>query len=258
MTGKEDNVGFLTTGSRVEQFRLSLWGCLVPRCLCFTATPARPASLPSSRVPQAYEVRAGSIGREKRVDSRAARIGDKQEHALPTSRRGLARRFGGLNMKEFSIRKNGWRTAGALLLALLPFCAAPYAQDSSPVHYVNVSNTTPVAPFTNWETAAIHIQDAILFANNGDTVVVTNGAYNERIDFMGKAIVVSSEEGPSATIIDGNQSGSVVSFSGGEGTNSIIQGFTITNGYATQGGGIYCTNASPGISNCVIDRKSTI
>jgi hypothetical protein len=160
-------------------------------------------------------------------------------------------------MKEFSIRKNGWRTAGALLLALFPFCAAPYAQDSSPVHYVNVSNTTPVAPFTNWETAAIHIQDAILFANNGDTVVVTNGAYNERIDFMGKAIVVSSEEGPSATIIDGNQSGSVVSFSGGEGTNSIIQGFTITNGYATQGGGIYCTNASPGITNCVITGNST-
>jgi hypothetical protein len=37
----------------------------------------------------------------------------------------------------------------------------------------------------------------------------------------------------------------------------MIQGFTITNGYAAQGGGIYCTNASPVIINCVIAGNST-
>ena len=158
-------------------------------------------------------------------------------------------------MKE--IGNNSWRTAVVLLLALFAFCPAPYAQDSN-TFYVNVSNATPVAPFTNWQTAATNIQDAILFANDGDTVVVTNGVYNERIDFMGKAIVVSSEEGPGVTIIDGNQSGSVVTFSGGEGMNSIIQGFTITNGYAAQGGGIYCTNAAPVISNCFVFGNSTL
>jgi hypothetical protein len=30
MTGKEDNVGFLATGSGVKQFQLSLWGCFMP------------------------------------------------------------------------------------------------------------------------------------------------------------------------------------------------------------------------------------
>ena len=130
--------------------------------------------------------------------------------------------------------------------------------NSTPVKYVNVSNATPVAPFSTWATAAIHIQDAIVFANDGDTVLVRRGLYTERLDFMGKAIVVSSEEGPGVTIIDGNQSGSVVTFSGGGLTTSIIQGFTITNGYAAQGGGIYCTNAAPVITNCVIAENSTL
>ena len=61
----------------------------------------------------------------------------------------------------------------------------------------------------------------------------------------------------STTIIDGSQSGSVVIFSSGGLTTSVIQGFTITNGYAAQGGGIYCTNASPVITNCIITGNST-
>jgi hypothetical protein len=69
MTGHEDNVGFLTTGSGVKQFQLSLWGYFVPRCLFFTATTARPASLPKSRFPETYEVPTDMIGRQKRNGS---------------------------------------------------------------------------------------------------------------------------------------------------------------------------------------------
>src|ERR1035441_2408825 len=100
MTGKEDNVGFLTTGSGVEQFQLSLWGCFVPRCLFFTATRARPASLPKSRFPEIYKGPFGIMGRKERHGSRTARTGDKQDHARLTSRRHFARQFGGLNMTE--------------------------------------------------------------------------------------------------------------------------------------------------------------
>jgi hypothetical protein len=81
MTGKRNIVGFLATGSGVEQFQLSLWGYFVLRCLFFTATPVRLASLPKSRLPETCEVLAGMIGRQKRNGSWAAQTGGKQDHA---------------------------------------------------------------------------------------------------------------------------------------------------------------------------------
>ncbi|MDI6752663.1 MAG: DUF1565 domain-containing protein, partial [bacterium] len=95
------------------------------------------------------------------------------------------------------------------------------------------------------------IQEAIDAAANGDTVLVNNGTYLENINFNGKAITVQSINGTS-TIIDGNANGSVVTFSTNEGANSVLVGFTITNGSATYGGGIYCYFSSPTITNCLI------
>src|ERR1035441_4537273 len=39
MTGKEDNVDFLATGSIVKQFQLSLWGRFVLQCHRFSPEP---------------------------------------------------------------------------------------------------------------------------------------------------------------------------------------------------------------------------
>ncbi|MEW6605827.1 MAG: right-handed parallel beta-helix repeat-containing protein [bacterium] len=101
------------------------------------------------------------------------------------------------------------------------------------------------------------IQSAINAATNGDTVLVNNGTYIENINFLGKGITVQSVHGTTTTIINGNASGSVVTFNSGEGTNSVLSGFTIQNGRATYGGGIYCSNSSsPTISNCSISGNS--
>ena len=111
------------------------------------------------------------------------------------------------------------------------------------------------------ETAFATIQKGIDMARNGDTVIVLDGIYtgdgNRDLDFDGKAIMVRSKNGPGNCIIDCD--GTEADFHRGfyfhneEDVNSIVDGFTITNGVHTTGGGILCTlEASPTIRNNII------
>jgi parallel beta-helix repeat protein len=96
------------------------------------------------------------------------------------------------------------------------------------------------------------IQSAINVAAFGDTVLVAPGTYVENINFGGKAITVRSESGPEVTIIDGRNADSVLSFTSGEGRDSVLNGFTLQNGRTSLGGGIKVQGSSPTITNNVI------
>ncbi len=96
------------------------------------------------------------------------------------------------------------------------------------------------------------IMNAVFAAADGDRIVVRPGTYAEMIGFIGKKITIMGELGPSETTIDGSGIGTVVSFVFGEGQDSILEGFTITNGLAYWGGGIYSLDSSPTIRNVVI------
>jgi hypothetical protein len=103
------------------------------------------------------------------------------------------------------------------------------------------------------------IQGAISHGSviNGDTVIVRAGTYVENIDFLGKAITLQSEEGPDVTVIDGNQAGSVVKCVSGEGSNSVLDGFTIQNGDSHDGGGMYnYDSCNPTVMNCTFTGNS--
>lgn len=96
------------------------------------------------------------------------------------------------------------------------------------------------------------IQGGIDAALEGDTVLVDTGRYVENVDFMGKNVVLGSlflvtgdTSYISQTVIDGNHGGSVVAFGNEENSKAVLCGFTITNGYASHGGGIYCHNSRP-------------
>ena len=99
------------------------------------------------------------------------------------------------------------------------------------------------------------IQAGIDAASEGDTVLVADGTYvgpgNKDLDFNGKAITVKSENGPEKCVIDCEANGRGFYFHSGETQSSIVSGFTITNGHADFGGGIYCSS-SPTIINCRI------
>ena len=126
------------------------------------------------------------------------------------------------------------------------------------------------------------IQLAIESAKNGDTILVSPGTYGEKINFRGKEIVVTSHFFKkndlgiiSQTIINGGirntgDSASIVTFTKSETNNSILQGFTITNGKGTKtfnnveriyfrtGGGILIDRASPTIRYNIISKNEAI
>lgn len=104
------------------------------------------------------------------------------------------------------------------------------------------------------------IQQAINASVGGDTVLVSPGTYFETINFLGKAITVRSESGPDVTIIDGNHAGTVVRFISGEGSTSVLDGFTIRNGFPSNspGGGILCSATAPTIKNNIITNNAAL
>lgn len=103
------------------------------------------------------------------------------------------------------------------------------------------------------------IQQGIDTSTNGDTVLVGPGTYVENINFNGHNIVLGSlfltssdATYISKTIIDGNYSGRVVSFTSGENDSAVLIGFTITNGNDRLAAGVYCKSSSPIIADNII------
>ena len=100
------------------------------------------------------------------------------------------------------------------------------------------------------------IQAAIDAAAAGDTVSVAPGVYLERIDFRGKSIIVTSEQGPENTVIDAQGVGSVVSFRSGEPRAAVLNGFTLTGGYSLTGGaGVLVSSSAPTIRGNVVTNN---
>jgi hypothetical protein len=98
------------------------------------------------------------------------------------------------------------------------------------------------------------IQQGLNAAGTGDTVFVAPGTYPENISWPNvDGILLTSEFGTDSTTIDGGVAGRVIDFPNMAFSNATeITGFTIQNGYAVQGGGIYIYQGSPYIHGNVI------
>ena len=110
----------------------------------------------------------------------------------------------------------------------------------------------------------VTIQEGIDAAVDGDEVVVCDGTYtgegNRDLDFHGKAITVRSANGSENCIIDCQGTPEDPHrgfyFHSAETAASVLDGFTITNGCAPDGGGLYFWGSGPTITHCTIARNS--
>lgn len=94
-------------------------------------------------------------------------------------------------------------------------------------------------------TAFATVQKGIGTALDGDTVLVWPGVYAEALDFEGKAITLQSAA--DAAILEAPLE-YAVTFRTGEGPNSVLKNFIITNSYI----GLFIDEASPTISNLTV------
>lgn len=116
------------------------------------------------------------------------------------------------------------------------------------------------------------IQQGIIAAESGDAVLVYPGTYYENIDFLGKLIMVCSLYETTGdyslireTIINGRGTGPVVNFENGETEESVLSGFTLTNGAGkqidfcgypiSQGGGINMVHSSATLRFLIIENN---
>ena len=106
----------------------------------------------------------------------------------------------------------------------------------------------------SWGTAWQDIQYANSQAVYGDTINVAAGTYYEHITLKDGVEVLGA--GASVTTINGGGSGTVVTANGVD-SETKLDGFTITNGSATNGGGMYNYNSSsPVVTNCTFSGNS--
>lgn len=148
------------------------------------------------------------------------------------------------------------------------------------VHCVNIAGMNSTPPYTNWETAATNIQDAIDSASTNEIVLVTNGVYSgggkamvadltNRV-VLDKAITVTSVNGYANTVIEGlwdpNTTNGPAAVRCAWLTNgATLNGFTLRNGAtgdsnstgsdSQYGGGALLYYASV-LSNCELTNNS--
>ena len=149
--------------------------------------------------------------------------------------------------------------AALCALTVLPTAAQTVAAAPAPLNRTwFVSDTAALGGSGTRGAPFRTIQEGIDAARDGDRVLVGPGVYPERIDFRGKAISVVASEGPAKTTI-GKTSGLPGNFGAvfenGEGTDSVLDGFTITWCNVFQGV-VHCQGTSPTIVRNVIRQNS--
>ena len=123
-------------------------------------------------------------------------------------------------------------------LFLMVFCCSALADVSSfsniseeATYYIDSVNGNDLNDGLSIETAFATIQRGINAAEDGEKVLVYPGLYAGQVTFAGKAIMVQGIVDTTGIPILMNPYGFAVSFHSGEGYDSVLKNFVITNSF---------------------------
>jgi len=192
----------------------------------------------------------------------------------------------GVSISNRTSVEHGWSSAGDKAVVLTAYNTDNLGGVSAtivvhvvatPIYYVNISNATAIAPYTNWSTAATTIQDAVDEAMiTGSRVIVADGVYTvgsrrtPGYDLMNRLVVtndvtIESVNGPSTTFIVGAED--PVATNGPAAVRCVymasgmLSGFTLTNGHTLTAGDVLRDQSGGGVydgrlTNCIISGNT--
>jgi hypothetical protein len=122
-----------------------------------------------------------------------------------------------------------------------------------------VGSNVPLPHIVVTNGVGLSIQGAIDAAAPYDIIQVLQGVYtgagNRDITFSGKTVLLASDAGPSATILDAGGANRHFTLRNETG-RTVIKGFAARLGVAVDGGAVYATNSSLGFSTCLFESNS--
>jgi hypothetical protein len=152
-----------------------------------------------------------------------------------------------------------WIQGGTLLVADMLFCGNGANINSG---WTDGGGNTLQGPCGGGSASTLRvpseyatIQSAIDASFDGDVVEVGPGLYAESINLGGREITVRSTHGASETVVD-PLNGRCFSATGQKGASAQLQGFTLRGGSGQYGGGVYITQSSPTLVDCVITANT--
>ncbi len=142
-----------------------------------------------------------------------------------------------------------------ILIAIFAFRASPVSSSASAIcSDTDADGILTVLADGSGECETI--QDAVDSSEDGGSIQLGDGTYQENIDIEEKYVVITGNvDDPSAVIIDANYAGRAFYFKNAESGTSELSGVSVINGRGSQGAGIYVYTSSLNISNCIFHSQ---
>lgn len=125
------------------------------------------------------------------------------------------------------------------------------------VRYVDVDNGSGTEDGTSWATAFTTIGDAMTAANTGDDIWVAEGSYHELVTMKANVALYGGFSGPGSTLADRDPATYRTFIDGDDARACVVpadgtrlDGFTLYNGNATDGGAMFINDVAITVANC--------